>query len=484
MTTPGHQPVPGEDYCRCGKILPCDDAAPVGALAGREQRRRTTANILARIDRAKHIQEDEAALLRTLVTAEQADADQACEQLANARAALADVLGAVPDLSDDDLIACVRDILAQRDQAGASLTDLRNDLYRERRAHEEHRLAIAKALGKRGGPGTVPQTWDLLIEHVADTHQWAMDGALGRTPAALRAKERAATAEAERDAARRFAEASGTRAYRADAEARRYKDAWRNARQRARRARAHLTGQLTITEQAKAKVRDYENRLTWETTCGEHARLLDSCRAADERAERAEAGRVAADNMLRAVCAVFGGPHKDPVVEARETLERAERTEATLTAVRAVAHGGLELADYVEREELLAALGDPQPATEPECKDVQGCHRVVPCIPGCAVTSRALADAMAAVREQPAEPLLRGIAPQVHVHLDTRGAVYHPWPQEWRAQPTESGKSEYRRNAEREAEQRVTVYGISVNEWDRLWLTVQAIADAAGVKPE
>lgn len=46
-----------------------------------------------------------------------------------------------------------------------------------------------------------------------------------------------------------------------------------------------------------------------------------------ERAEAAEAGRVAADNMLRAVCEVFGGPHQDPVVKARETLARAERAE-------------------------------------------------------------------------------------------------------------------------------------------------------------
>ncbi|MCT9142933.1 hypothetical protein [Streptomyces violarus] len=34
-----------------------------------------------------------------------------------------------------------------------------------------------------------------------------------------------------------------------------------------------------------------------------------------------------ADNMLRAVCEVFGGPHQDPVVKARETLARAERAE-------------------------------------------------------------------------------------------------------------------------------------------------------------
>jgi hypothetical protein len=46
-----------------------------------------------------------------------------------------------------------------------------------------------------------------------------------------------------------------------------------------------------------------------------------------ERAEQAEAGRVAADNMLRAVCEVFGGQDKDPILKARETAARAERAE-------------------------------------------------------------------------------------------------------------------------------------------------------------
>jgi len=49
-----------------------------------------------------------------------------------------------------------------------------------------------------------------------------------------------------------------------------------------------------ITERAATvhtQLTDYENRITWETTCGEHARLLDSCRANEERAEQAEAAR-------------------------------------------------------------------------------------------------------------------------------------------------------------------------------------------------
>jgi phosphoglycolate phosphatase-like HAD superfamily hydrolase len=52
-----------------------------------------------------------------------------------------------------------------------------------------------------------------------------------------------------------------------------------------------------------------------------------------QRAERAEAERVAADNMLRAVCEVFGGPHQDPVVKARETLARAKAAEEKLAAL-------------------------------------------------------------------------------------------------------------------------------------------------------
>jgi hypothetical protein len=74
--------------------------------------------------------------------------------------------------------------------------ELRTALNTERSAHEEHRQQLADALGKRGGPGTVPQTWELLIEHAADAHRWATDGALGNTPAAKEAKERAAAAEA------------------------------------------------------------------------------------------------------------------------------------------------------------------------------------------------------------------------------------------------------------------------------------------------
>ncbi|MFJ9979687.1 hypothetical protein [Streptomyces cyaneofuscatus] len=67
------------------------------------------------------------------------------------------------------------------------------------------------------------------------------------------------------------------------------------------------------------------------------------------RAEQAEAGRLAADKMLRAVCEVFGGPHQDPVVKARETLARAKAAEAKLQ----------KFAEEQQREE-----GRPEPSDE------------------------------------------------------------------------------------------------------------------------
>jgi hypothetical protein len=44
-------------------------------------------------------------------------------------------------------------------------------------------------------------------------------------------------------------------------------------------------------DQARAQVADYENRITWDTTCGQCATVLDRAIADYERAERAEAER-------------------------------------------------------------------------------------------------------------------------------------------------------------------------------------------------
>jgi hypothetical protein len=60
-------------------------------------------------------------------------------------------------------------------------------------------------------------------------------------------------------------------------------------------------------EEAEATVADYENRITWETTCGEHAKLLDACRAADEAREEAEDKLAAASIAARRVRAYLAG---------------------------------------------------------------------------------------------------------------------------------------------------------------------------------
>jgi hypothetical protein len=144
---------------------------------------------------------------------------------------------------------------------------------------------------------------------------------------AVRARE---AAERDRDAAWREAGAARIRSGRNIAEARRNRDAWRNARRRAAMLSAEVTRRAPLL--------------------AEYA----------ERTRRAEQ----AANLL-------AGSHR-----------RAEQAEATLTAVReavalAVLHEDpFRLAcpqcatDHLARIE--AALGDPQPATEPEPKPEHG----------------------------------------------------------------------------------------------------------------
>jgi hypothetical protein len=68
-------------------------------------------------------------------------------------------------------------------------------------------------------------------------------------------------------------------------------------------------------EQAEAKVLDYENRITWHTTCQSCARILDSSIRETERRERAEAAlarvRAECDQLHRASVLVDGQPHTD-----------------------------------------------------------------------------------------------------------------------------------------------------------------------------
>lgn len=98
------------------------------------------------------------------------------------------------------------------------------------------------------------------------------------------------------------------------------------------RVEADLDG---FREQVDEALADVQRRAEIaEDVTAETKRLMERrTKTLRERAERAEAERVAADNMLRAVCEVFGGPHQDPVVKARETLARAEAAEAKLDAL-------------------------------------------------------------------------------------------------------------------------------------------------------
>ncbi|MFJ2630887.1 hypothetical protein ACIO6U_02835 [Streptomyces sp. NPDC087422] len=75
---------------------------------------------------------------------------------------------------------------------------------------------------------------------------------------------------------------------------------------------------LAVVQPHLDELADYRNRITWETTCGEHARLLDACRAAEERAEKAEADRDAA----RAGDALWIKAYGEDIATARDDARR------------------------------------------------------------------------------------------------------------------------------------------------------------------
>lgn len=284
--------------------------------------------------------------LSAAVEAEFTDGDQAREQLAAARAGDAPWIKAY-----------------------------REDLTAEHDTHEQHRTALAAAL-------YCPEDiqWGRLISAAKQTaagrrtwrdkaHEMEADAVQARQgeAEAVRARE---AAEAERDASNRFAEASGTRAYRADAEARRNRDAWRNARRRAALMTAEVTRRAPLTGEYAARARTAEIGLT------ELRKQLDlaeiSARAnktaiteITERAERAEAEQDEARHALKLWIRAAG-----------QERERAERAEATLTAVRTAVAAAIEHANPLNLDchqcppgvdhlaTIVAALGDPQPATE------------------------------------------------------------------------------------------------------------------------
>jgi hypothetical protein len=86
-----------------------------------------------------------------------------------------------------------------------------------------------------------------------------------------------------------------------------------------------VDAEIADADEAHTRLADYENRISWETTCGEHARLLDACRAADERVEKADAVLVRVRRQLAVSDA-----------SADALLKRAEQAEATVARVREI----------------------------------------------------------------------------------------------------------------------------------------------------
>lgn len=282
------------------------------------------------------------------------------------------------------------------------------DLAAERAAHEEHRQQLADAL--RINPDRL-RDWDETIkaardiaklrednqqrfeqaERAHEAHRGDLANALGTIdgldwPSLLRRAEQVVTARIT----------------------------WKNTAAEIEADRDRLAAELTDARQRAATA---EERATgWEQRCI----AADRARAgALTRARRAEA------TLTRV---------RDAVAEAK-----ACGTEDGLCPV--CADGGGHHA-AIER-----ALGDDQPT--PDAPEVQHC-----CVCGSThVAYRNYADmpfcgpcADCGCGETPctrtgindpttsAEPQ-RDQSPTVHVHLDNRGAVYHPWPPEMRAEP-------------------------------------------------
>lgn len=94
------------------------------------------------------------------------------------------------------------------------------------------------------------------------------------------------------------------------------------------RVEASAAGVIASRDAEIAKLRavlaDYGNRISWDTNCGEHARLLDSCYAAEVRAEQAEAKLAALQADLAAALgyASFSGAPLAPVQRLMDAARR------------------------------------------------------------------------------------------------------------------------------------------------------------------
>lgn len=221
---------------------------------------------------------------------------------------------------------------------------------------EDRRKALAEALDVHASRG-----WANLINTAEDVRR-------GRRAAGLRAHEaeqeaaRARRGEAEavraRKAAERFAETSGTLAFRANEHARRYRDAWQSARKRAALMTAEVTRRAPLNgEYAEAARRAMEQR----------QEMAEERFAWQERGDRAE-GKLTAAREIAARLAAHA-------VGFQDVLDESDRGPWGKTI-------GADLAD------LQAALGDPQPATPFACATPGGtCRRPADCAHGCQVAA-------------------------------------------------------------------------------------------------
>lgn len=102
--------------------------------------------------------------------------------------------------------------------------------------------------------------------------------------------------------------------------------------------------------QRLAHLADYENRITWETNCGEHARLLDSCYAETVRAEKAEA-------ELRRVSALHADTERRLTDDLAAEVRKREAAEATARTLGADTERRLtaDVAATVQRAERTSA---------------------------------------------------------------------------------------------------------------------------------
>ncbi|MGW7350908.1 hypothetical protein [Streptomyces sp. NPDC054784] len=129
--------------------------------------------------------------------------------------------------------------------------------------------------------------------------------------------------------------------------------------------RAAVETELGDAEQAHATVADYENRITWETSCGEHARLLDQLTELEGQRDR-EVARLDALFANWNNLAAHAAELQDQCDELRGERDRARATAAALEQELAATRPKVN-------EWLLGALdsgpGRPTPA---ECRCTNG----------------------------------------------------------------------------------------------------------------